>query len=137
MNQTPNYQLNQWDKTDRIRMEDFNADNAKIEAALNQTAEIALSASRLHFGTYKGTTSSSQTISLSFTPKIVIVCTEAGMFSDANGNYYGGLAFTGIPCISASTKILEIVNNGFVAYYSSGNKVAANANRTYHYIAIE
>ena len=36
MNQTPNYQLNQWDKTDRIQMEDFNADNAKIEAALVQ-----------------------------------------------------------------------------------------------------
>ena len=30
MNQTPNYQLNQWEKTDQIRMEDFNADNAKI-----------------------------------------------------------------------------------------------------------
>lgn len=38
MNQTPNYQLNQWDKTDRIRMEEFNADNAKIEAALAQEA---------------------------------------------------------------------------------------------------
>ena len=34
MNKTPNYQLNQWDKSDRIRMEDFNADNAKLEAAL-------------------------------------------------------------------------------------------------------
>lgn len=38
MNKTPNYQLNQWDKSDRIRMEDFNADNAKIEAALAQEA---------------------------------------------------------------------------------------------------
>ena len=34
MEQTSNYQLNQWDKTDRIQMEDFNADNAKIDAAL-------------------------------------------------------------------------------------------------------
>ena len=38
MNKTPNYQLNQWDKSDRIQMEDFNADNAKIEAALAQEA---------------------------------------------------------------------------------------------------
>lgn len=38
MNKTPNYQLNQWDKSDRIRMEDFNADNAKLEAALAQEA---------------------------------------------------------------------------------------------------
>ena len=34
MRETSNYKLNQWDKTDRIEMEDFNADNAKIEAAL-------------------------------------------------------------------------------------------------------
>ena len=35
MNKTPNYSLNQWDPTDRILMEDFNADNAQIEAALD------------------------------------------------------------------------------------------------------
>ena len=34
MRETSNYKLNQWDKTDRIQMEDFNGDNAKIEAAL-------------------------------------------------------------------------------------------------------
>ena len=34
MNQTSNYQLNQWDAADRILREDFNADNAKIETAL-------------------------------------------------------------------------------------------------------
>lgn len=34
MKQTQNYQLNQWEMTDRIQMEDFNADNAKVDAAL-------------------------------------------------------------------------------------------------------
>ena len=34
MTKTTNYQLNQWAKSDRIRMDDFNADNAKIDAAL-------------------------------------------------------------------------------------------------------
>ena len=137
MEQTSKYGLSQWDAEDRILREDFNADNAKIKAALDNVTEIASAASKLHFGTYKGTVTASQTISLGFTPKIIIVCTEAGMFSDANGNYYGGLAFTGIPCISASTKVLEIVDNGFIAYYSNGNKASANANRTYHYIAVE
>ena len=33
-NKTTNYQLNQWEKTDRILMDDFNADNAKIDAAM-------------------------------------------------------------------------------------------------------
>ena len=34
MNKTANFQLNQWEKTDRVMMEDFNADNAKLDAAL-------------------------------------------------------------------------------------------------------
>ena len=34
MKQTDQYGLNQWDLSDRIRMEDFNADNFKIAAAL-------------------------------------------------------------------------------------------------------
>lgn len=39
MKQTENYQLNQWELTDRIRMEDFNGDNSKLDAALNSQAE--------------------------------------------------------------------------------------------------
>ena len=38
MNKTPNYQLNQWAKSDRVLMDDFNADNAKIDAALKANA---------------------------------------------------------------------------------------------------
>lgn len=34
MKQTGAYQLNQWELTDRIRMEDFNSDNARTDAAL-------------------------------------------------------------------------------------------------------
>lgn len=34
MKKTEQYDLNQWDLTDRVRMEDFNADNLKIAAAL-------------------------------------------------------------------------------------------------------
>lgn len=36
MTKTTNYQLNQWEPTDRVLREDFNADNRKIDAALNQ-----------------------------------------------------------------------------------------------------
>ena len=39
MRETSNYKLSQWDKTDRIQMEDFNSDNAKIDAALGTLAE--------------------------------------------------------------------------------------------------
>lgn len=34
MQQTGNYQLNQWELADRILMEDFNGDNEKVDAAL-------------------------------------------------------------------------------------------------------
>ena len=35
MQHTATHQLSQWEKSDRILMEDFNGDNAKLEAALN------------------------------------------------------------------------------------------------------
>jgi len=38
-NFTPNYQLNQWNADDRVLRTDFNADNAKIDAALGKKAE--------------------------------------------------------------------------------------------------
>ena len=38
-NHTPNYQLSQWERDDRILMEDFNEDNAKIDAALKNGAD--------------------------------------------------------------------------------------------------
>ena len=34
MKQTAQFKLNQWEKADRIQMEDFNADNNKIENAI-------------------------------------------------------------------------------------------------------
>lgn len=39
MNKTANFQLNQWEKTDRIMMEDFNRDNAAIDTALKGNAD--------------------------------------------------------------------------------------------------
>lgn len=42
MNQTEHYKLSQWEKTDRIMMEDFNRDNANIDAALKaETDRVA------------------------------------------------------------------------------------------------
>lgn len=39
LNTTEHYQLNQWDGSDRIMREDFNADNRKTEEALTELAE--------------------------------------------------------------------------------------------------
>jgi hypothetical protein len=67
MKKTTNYQLNQWDETDRILREDFNADNAKIDAAIAEASpltkildvtisqaaqQIDLDVSEIHFENY-------------------------------------------------------------------------------------
>lgn len=40
MKKTQNFQLSQWDETDRILREDFNTDNAKIDAAIAAACPI-------------------------------------------------------------------------------------------------
>ena len=40
MTRTENYQLNQWEPTDKISREDFNADNAKIDAAIKRAHSV-------------------------------------------------------------------------------------------------
>ncbi len=40
-NQTANYQLNQWSRDDRVLMDDFNADNAKIDGAIKAVDQRA------------------------------------------------------------------------------------------------
>ena len=64
MNKTANFQLTQWEKTDRIMMEDFNRDNAAIDAALKanadkaaalQTALASCGNCRITISNYKGT----------------------------------------------------------------------------------
>ena len=47
MNHTPNYNLSQWAKSDQVQMEDFNADNAKIDAAIKAVANSKAAQSAL------------------------------------------------------------------------------------------
>ena len=73
MNQTTNYQLNQWEATDRILMSDFNSDNAKIDAALAE-----LGAFRIESGTYTGTGNTvSKSLTLTRPPVLVIISSTA------------------------------------------------------------
>ena len=85
MKQTSNYQLNQWEKTDRILMEDFNGDNAKVDAALKaQASDMASLAAevakcgncRVVMSTYTGTgayNDTSTTVSFSEMPLVFMI----------------------------------------------------------------
>ena len=91
-NQTTNYQLNQWEPTDQVLRTDFNADNAKVDAALAGKVDQAaldnlesavdtltgttasLSAThngRVYTSSYTGNGSASKTISFPARPMLV------------------------------------------------------------------
>ena len=109
MNQTEQYQLNQWDKSDRIMMEDFNADNAKMEQALAEqgatlaehTAALAGCGNcKIEYQTYVGTgkyrEENANSLTFSAPPLIVFIagydgyhfCMVAGHNQAQNNEYY-------------------------------------------------
>ena len=88
MNKTANFQLTQWEKTDRIMMEDFNRDNAAIDAALKsnadkaaalQTALASCGNCKIVYGTYTGNGKygSANPNKLTFSGKPVLVIVQA------------------------------------------------------------
>ena len=88
MNKTANFQLTQWEKTDRILMEEFNSDNEKIDTALKanadgvaalQTALASCGNCKIVYGTYTGTgkSGSANPNKLTFSGKPVLVIVQA------------------------------------------------------------
>ena len=93
MAETGNYQLKQWEKTDRIQMEDFNADNAKTDQALAelaaQAAQIAKCGNcKIVYGSYTGTgtygSSSPNTLNFNGKPLLVAI-----LPNNNGGSMYG------------------------------------------------
>lgn len=77
MEQTEKYQLSQWEQSDRIQMEDFNSDNAKVEEALAALAERL--DSQIYTTSYTGTGISSRTMTFPRKPiMVVVVATDGG-----------------------------------------------------------
>ena len=77
MNYTENYQLNQWDASDYVRREDFNEDNAKIDAAIKATNDsIPQFVTGSYIGVGQSGESSKVTLTLGFCPKLLFVAPE-------------------------------------------------------------
>ena len=155
---TANYQLNQWEGTDKVLREEFNQDNAKIDGALareketreNAVAAVAATVPKIVTGTYIGDGAASRTISLGFTPKAVFLCTQWGETSYYSlGVYYcfGGLVLKDHPAqinytngsMSTATNVITIMNGGFqvACVEATGGNAYSNYNKeVYHYIAI-
>ena len=156
-NHTEHFSLNQWQADDQVKRTDFNEDNAKIDAALNDLsgglAEKATTAALealskklaampcLVTGTYTGDGTDSRLISLGFQPKALLVMREEGYSARPyTDDYYGGLALPGKPvCLQTSygtNYILTIESKGFRVYYNYDKYVFSNQKDTnYHYLA--
>ena len=132
MNHTPNYQLSQWAKSDRVLMDDFNADNAKIDAAI--AAKVAIVT-----GTYKGDGQEFRFIDLGFTPKALFVTTASGVTASPSSIiHYGGMALPDHPVTYDHDPVVAIVENGFQVTYRSGNHILSNENNTeFFYLALK
>ena len=134
MNYTENYQLNQWVESDRVLREDFNADNQKIETAIQEVREVAESKSDIVFGSYVGDGTQHRTIDLGFPIKWIFVYPA----SDDPNSKTLALAAPGFPppVATSNTPRLSVVGTGIqVGFASSSGPYTNSLNKTFYYIA--
>lgn len=136
MEKTENYGLNQWAEQDAIKREDFNADNATIDAAIRGNAvsinAVIAAMPKIAAGTYTGDGTYGRVILLEFTPKAVIVWMNGAKQAECNSStLYGGVAVTDGNC-----QAVGITDHGFKVYYSDNISLRSNSsNGSYTYIA--
>lgn len=156
-NCTEHYGLCQWEATDQVLREEFNEDNAKVDAALSNLDEKKAEQSamqqlgqrleqlegmpQLLIGSYTGNNEESRLISLGFEPKAVMVFVSEGYPADPYSDYYyGGLALPDKPVIVqgqyAPTTALSVEGQGFRVYYDYSDGVLSNQSGTeFYYLA--
>ena len=89
LNQTQNYQLSQWESTDRILMSDFNSDNAKLDEALGTLAQTVTGHTtalaqkgncRIEYQTYTGNGASARAFTFSGKPRLICIVGSENYF---------------------------------------------------------
>lgn len=134
-NHTPNYQLSQWERSDRVQMEDFNADNVKIDAAIKAvanrvTATESFNSGHTVFGSFEGDETKNRKISLPWPPKLVV------LFGKGIGNNSICLVFGNIcgyvtpHSVNFSPDVVRISGSSFIIADTSFNE------GTTHYFAM-
>ena len=137
MTKTTNYQLNQWAKSDRIMMDDFNADNQKIDAALAGGAKIATGS---YTGTGKYGASHPNTLTFDFAPKFIYVYRSGSYLTYA----FPAVAGQGTSVVyhqvgEFDNKVINLSWNGnSVSWYCTADVYCQlnNSGSTYCYFAI-
>lgn len=140
MTDTQHYQLNQWAADDQVLRMDFNADNAKIDAALGEHAQKLnwLGNCRIETGTYVGTGEKGEEhpISLMFSGKPLAILAGGGG-ADTLVAIRGVYDYIYILGITTSNKMYITWGDNSVTWYAtSGPDHQCNlANKTYTYLA--
>lgn len=136
MNYTEKYHLPQWEKEDRIMMDDFNQAMGKIETGMSGNAQAAAEAAKLPYviGNYTGTGGTPLDIEVGFQPRFVIICRDQNSFVAENT----------VGCVSAAGETISSENrivfqeNGFhLARHDSKNPYPRvnEYNQVYNFIA--
>ena len=138
MNQTENYQLSLWDPEDRIQRTDFNADNAKIEAALADHAEALAGCGncQIYTTTYTGTGTYGEgnptSITFPVQPVLAFIFTNSGSFLFLTPESQWAMIHKG----NAATSLFVSWSDKTVSWYSSNANDQLNAaNNVYRIVA--
>ena len=137
-NHTEHYQLNQWSLDDPVQMEDFNADNRKVEQALTALENNRL---RLAMGSYTGTGTYGEanpiTITFPFKPKLFF--SYGGVLGDIFVLAHPEITKYVAPNSSSIDYTLHFswTDNSITWYNKEDSYGHLNTkNKTYHYFAL-
>ena len=128
MNYTQNYQLPQWEKTDRIMMDDFNDAMSAIEAGLK---ELDTQKAHIIAGTYTGDGTTNRVIDFGQEVALIIVQGKGW-----RSNSFNDIGFAAGEGCSAG------VSSGSTAFTHTGTGIQLesayfnNSGSTYSYIAL-
>lgn len=129
MQHTTNYNLSQYEATDRVTRESFNADNAAIDAALKSIANISSGRPRLETWSYTGTGGyGSQNVmcyQFAAKPVLIVVIGEDSFYIGKSGML---LAVTRNSEQVAYIRKLPLTWHGTEVEFYSGSAAANQAN---------
>ena len=143
-NYTEHYNLCQWEPADKVLREDFNADNAKLDAALaaQKTAIDAAQASAdaafrpgyhpIAVGGYYGNGAANRDINLGFRPRAVLVLESSMVMRD--GPYHYSAMVTQSENYAYADPV-TLTSNGFQVHFSD-KQLTNKSGYKYFYLAI-
>ncbi|MEA4955191.1 MAG: hypothetical protein VB096_06720 [Pseudoflavonifractor sp.] len=130
-NQSTHFQLNLWEPGDNFLREEFNENFTKLD-------EAVAAGTRLTTGSYVGNGQATQTITLDFTPKAVLVLPAGGnFFSNGSPSYTnGGLAAGGSSAKKSEGTLVSICTGGFQIYFLRDYVGTNYSNQVFNFIAV-